>query len=440
MKASTRSLALVIVAVFLGSLASGMMAELYHSPVSELDEEPVVQESHGTHATSPGHVVFGQYISSDNCGHCSKQGGGSDAHHSLKVTFPDEYVYVTYMSASFGSTNTARAGAVSPYNWAWSTGGAPDAYFGDRTDKRQSGADSSYTTYDSLFSSGGGMHSTVNDYGMSAAISQNGGTYDISISYRYTGSGSPASNMKLYAALVDKDCTGYSYSSGIPHGYNCWMAWLTSGDTYKSKNGGTGSSFHSVTVSSTDTTESWTSVPTSVVPGGINKAVVVAVLMSGNQVSVGGSSPHVYHATDSTMGPKMDIAVSGLQVSNDAGGASYVRGDTVSIQADVKNTGDLDYTSGGSLEFFYKNGATTTSIDTVSIPNLNVAPGSPYLTGTATFDTSSLPSNVWSTNFGARLVGISGDMASSNNVQEIGVDHDRVPLKKTPQCQVPARI
>ena len=433
MKASTRSLALVIVAVFLGSLASGMMAELYHSPVSELDEEPVVQESHGTHATSPGHVVFGQYISSDNCGHCSKQGGGSDAHHSLKVTFPDEYVYVTYMSASFGSTNTARAGAVSPYNWAWSTGGAPDAYFGDRTDKRQSGADSSYTTYDSLFSSGGGMHSTVNDYGMSAAISQNGGTYDISISYRYTGSGSPASNMKLYAALVDKDCTGYSYSSGIPHGYNCWMAWLTSGDTYKSKNGGTGSSFHSVTVSSTDTTESWTSVPTSVVPGGINKAVVVAVLMSGNQVSVGGSSPHVYHATDSTMGPKMDIAVSGLQVSNDAGGASYVRGDTVSIQADVKNTGDLDYTSGGSLEFFYKNGATTTSIDTVSIPNLNVAPGSPYLTGTATFDTSSLPSNVWSTNFGARLVGISGDMASSNNVQEIGVDHDRVPLKKTPQ-------
>ncbi|GIR75818.1 MAG: hypothetical protein CM15mP78_05170 [Candidatus Poseidoniales archaeon] len=62
-----------------------------------------------------------------------------------------------------------------------------------------------------------------------------------------------------------------------------------------------------------------------------------------------------------------------------------------------------------------------------------MAPGSPYLTGTVTFDTSNLPSNVWSTNFGARLVGISGDMASSNNVQEIGVDHDRVPLKKTPQ-------
>ena len=433
MNTAVRSLALAIVALFLGSLASGMMGELYQSPLPVLEEEPVVQESHGTHATSPGHVVFGQYISSDNCGHCSKQGGGSDAHHSLKVTFPDEYVYVTYMSASFGTTNTARAGNVAPYNWAWSTGGAPDAYFGDRTDKRQSGADASYTTYDSLFSSGGGMHSTVNDYGMSAAISQNGGNYDISISYKYKGSGTAASNMKLYAALVDKDCTGYSYSSGIPHGYNCWMAWLTAGDTYKSKSSGTGSAFHSVSVTSTDTTQSWTSVPTSVVPGGINKAVVVAALMSGNQVSVGGSSPHVYHAIDSTMGPKMDIGVSGMSATNDLGTDSYIRGDTVTLQADVKNTGDLDYTNGGSLEFFYKNGATTTAIDTVSIPTLNVAPGSPYLTGTVTFDTSNLPSNVWSTNFGARLVGISGDMSGSNNMAEIGVNHDRVPLIKTPQ-------
>lgn len=430
MNTATRSLALVIVAVFLGSLASGMMAELYQ-PAVELEEEPMVMES--SQATSPGHVVFGQYISSDNCGHCSKTGGGSDAHHSIKQNHPDEYVYVTYMSASFGQTNTARAGNVAPYNWAWTTGGAPDAYFGDRTDKRQSGANNQYTTYDSLFSSGGGMHASVNDYGMGAAISQNGNNYDISISYKYKGSGTPASNMKLYAALVDKDCTGYSYSSGIPHGYNCWMAWLTAGDTYKSKGAGTGTSFHSVTVSSTEATESWTSVPTSVVPGGINKAVVVAALMSGNQVSVGGSSPHVYHAIDSTMGPKMDIGVSGLSVTNDQGTNSYVRGDTVTLQADVKNTGDLDYTSGGSLEFFYKNGATTTAIDTVSIPTLNVAPGSPFLTGSATFDTSSLPSNAWSTTFGARLVGITGDMGNSNNLEETGVDHDRSPLVKTPQ-------
>ena len=164
------------------------------------------------------------------------------------------------------------------------------------------------------------MASTTNDYSMSAGISQNGGTYDISISYGYSGSGSPAGNMKLYAALVDKDCTGYSYSSGIPHGYNCWMAWLTSGDTYKSKNGGSGTSFESVTLTSNMQTSTWSSVPTSVVPGGLSKAIVIGVLMSGNSVSVGGSSPHVYHAVDSTMNP-MDLSVSDFTVTNDD--ASY---------------------------------------------------------------------------------------------------------------------
>ena len=157
---ATRSLAFAIVAIFLGSLTAGMMGELYQ-PAIELEEETVVLNP--SQATSPGHVVFGQYISSDNCGHCSKTGGGSDAHHAIKGNHPDEYVYITYMSASFGQTNTARAGNVAPYNWAWTTGGAPDAYFGDRTDKRQSGASSNYDTYDSQFSSGGGMHSTVRE-------------------------------------------------------------------------------------------------------------------------------------------------------------------------------------------------------------------------------------------------------------------------------------
>ena len=155
MQISLRTMALTIVLLFVGSLMTGFTAEYNTIEPVLLEDEPVVHSA--SQATSPGHVVFGQYISSDNCGHCSKTGGGSDAHHSIKQIHPDEYVYVTYMSASFGSTNTARAGNVAPYNWAWSTGGAPDAYFGDRTDKNQGGANSQYTTYDSLFSSGGGM-------------------------------------------------------------------------------------------------------------------------------------------------------------------------------------------------------------------------------------------------------------------------------------------
>lgn len=431
MKMPARILALTIVTLFVGSLLSGFTAEM-NPMVHETTLEETVPVQYASSATSPGHVVFGQYISSDNCGHCSKTGGGSDAHHAVKGLHPDEYVYITYMSASYGDTDTARAGNVAPYNWAWSTGGAPDAYFGDRTDQNQGGASSNYDTYDNLFSSGGGMAATTNDYGMSASISQSGGTYDIDISYRYSGSGSPASNMKLYAALVDKDCTGYTYSSGIPHGYNCWMSWLTDGDTYKSKNAGTGTSFASVTPTSTSQSETWTSVPASVVPGGLNKAIVIGVLMAGNTVSVGGTSAHVYHAIDSTMGPKMDLAPGALTVTNPAGGSSYKIGDSLTLQSTISNVGDLDYSAGGTIEFFYKNGVNFVTIDTVP---LNAISTSGSQAASVSFDTSSLPSNGWKTTFGVRLTGLVDETQSANNMAQQELDHDRPPLAKKAQVE-----
>ncbi|MGB1487996.1 MAG: hypothetical protein ACPG83_05310 [Candidatus Poseidoniaceae archaeon] len=432
MQINVRTMAFTIVFLFVGSLMAGLTSEYNGLEPKILDEKLPVQQSHGTHATSPGHVVFGQYISSDNCGHCSKTGGGSDAHHSLKVTFPDEYVYVTYMSSSYGDTDTARAGNVAPYNWAWSTGGAPDAYFGDRTDKNQGGANAQYTTYDSLFSSGGGMHPTVNDYGMTAAISQSGANYNIDITYKYTGSGSAASNMKLYAALVDKDCTGYSYTSGIPHGYNCWMSWLTAGDTYKSKSSGSGSAFASVTPTATSQSVSWTSVPAAVVPGGLSKAIVVGVLMSGNTVSVGGTSPHVYHAIDSTMGPKMDLSIPSFTATSPAG-ASYKLGDVITLDATVANTGDLEYNSGGTVDFYYVlNGNKNYIGQGTQISTLTTSGASNTMTAQTTFDSSILPSNGWKTVFGVEL-STSGESVTSNNQATSELDHDRPPLSKTPQ-------
>lgn len=426
MKMSTRLLSLTLVAIFLSSLSIGFTSQLNTlEPTQTLEDEPVIE--YASSATSPGHVVFGQYISSDNCEHCSKQGGGSDAHHAVKGLHPDEYVYITYMSASYGDTDTARAGNVAPYNWAWSTGGAPDAYFGDRTDKNQGGASANYDTYDALFSSGGGMASTVNDYGMSASISQSGSTFDIDISYKYTGSGSPAGNMKLYAALVDEECTGYSYSSGIPHGYNCWMGWLTDSDTYKSKNGGTGTSFASVTPTANSQSQTWSSVPTSLVPGGLSKAIVIGVLMSGNSVSAGGTSPHVYHAIDSTMGPKMDLAPGAVQITNPEGSEGYVNGDLLTLQTTINNVGDLDYSAGGDIEFFYKNGVNFVTIDTVSLNAINMGATQ---SAQATFDTSSLPSAAWKTTFGVRLKNLVDETNSANNVALQELNHDRVPLSK----------
>ena len=433
MKSSPAFISSLLVVLFLTSLSAGFFNTTYVENQPELEDEPMVAQSHGTHATSPGHVVFGQYISSDNCGHCSKVGGGSDAHHSIKETFPDEYVYVTYMSASYGDTDTARAGNVAPYNWAWSTGGAPDAYFGDRTDKNQGGANAQYTTYDNLFSSGGGMHSTVNDYGMSAAISQNGNVYDISVGYKYKGTGTPASNMKLYAALVDKDCTGYSYSSGIPHGYNCWMAWLTSGDTFKSKSSGTGSAFSSVTVTSTEQFTTWSSVPTNVVPGGINKAIVVAVLMAGNQVSVGGSSAHVYHAVDSTMGPVIDVGVQSLSLTNsNAPNGGYINGDMIDLQATIANNGDEPYLDGGNVKFFYKDGVTKNYVGGSQSLSTFTTSGATQ-TFTQTIDTTNLPASAYQTTFGVEISGLVDDKYSSNNEGTETVPHDLVPVARKAQ-------
>ena len=430
MKLSMQAIALSIVILFVGSVLTGFVSNPVENQPTTLEEQKTVEGA--SSATSPGHVVFGQYISSDNCGHCSKTGGGSDAHHAVKGLHPDEYVYITYMSASYGDTDTSRAGNVAPYNWAWSTGGAPDAYFGDRTDKNQGGASSNYDTYDNLFSSGGGMHSSVNDYGMTAAISQSGSTYDIDITYRYTGSGSSASNMKLYAALVDKDCTGYSYSSGIPHGYNCWMAWLTSGDTFKSKNQGTGSSFISVAPTATSQTESWSSVPSSVVPGGLSKAIVIGVLMTGNQVSAGGTSPHVYHAIDSTMGPKMDLSIPSFTVTSPTAD-SYVRGDVITLDATIANSGDLDYTSGGSVKFYYVlNGQKNYIGQNTAINTITTTGSSSTMTAQQSFDTSNLPSNSWKTVFGVEL-DTTGESVTSNNIRTTDLEHDRPPTSKSPQ-------
>jgi len=53
-----RLLALTIVALFLGSLSTGFIAELNPLESNQnLDDEPIIE--YASSATSPGHVVFG---------------------------------------------------------------------------------------------------------------------------------------------------------------------------------------------------------------------------------------------------------------------------------------------------------------------------------------------------------------------------------------------
>ena len=74
----------------------------------ELLELVVQQEA----PTNPGHTVFAQYITSDNCGYCYAY--GSPAHNQAKNSLPDNYVYISYHSANYGNTADAEAGNIAP--------------------------------------------------------------------------------------------------------------------------------------------------------------------------------------------------------------------------------------------------------------------------------------------------------------------------------------
>ena len=132
------------------------------------------------------------------------------------------------------------------------------------------------------------------------------------------------------------------------------------------------------------------------------------------------------------MGPKMDIGVTGMAVSNVDATDSYIRGDTVDLEVTVRNMGDLDYVDGGGVEFYYRDGVNKVPIGgTQSLPATVATTG--VHTYTTSFDTSVLASNAWKATFGARLTGLTGDMSGSNNDVSIQYDHDRPPMALTPQ-------
>ena len=429
MKNAAQAIALAIVGIFLCSLSVGMMTDLYREPSAELEPEPVVQLA----PSDPGHNVFAQYLTSDNCSVCAAY--GSPAHDQAKNSLPGRYVYISYHGASFSNLRDAEAGNIAPIygvNHLKVTSGAPKTSFGDENPISGCG---SRTCWDPYISSGGNMHITATDYAVLVEQTANsGGTTTIDISVSYAGTGTAPANLVLYAAVTEKVCHSHPYNDGSK-GHNCWESWLLNNGGYTSAsgsvvNGGTG--FEILNLGSGKVTKSWT-VPTNLVSGGVSNMNTVAALYS--TWSTSSNMADVYGASDSTIGATKDLAVSGLTITNNQGASSYLPGDIITLEADVKNVDFLDYNGGGSLQFYHKNGATSNTIASVNIPAINAAPGSPHFTGTATFDTSNIQwaENAWSTNFGARIVGANGDSRTGNNVVEVGFNHDRVPLAKAAQ-------
>ena len=408
-----RTLALLLVALMLGSLSVGLSSTLVDQP-EDLAEAPVVMS-----ATSPGHPVFAEYVGAYWCGPC--QTSSTNLHNLYGTnggggTTSEDFTYISFWeSPTTGWPSEApinRRAHINP-------SGYPTTVFGDASSGQY------YTSggqnYDSFYQSGGNMQN-ANDYSLSIAQSENGNNMDIDITATYLGSGSKT--VYIYAAVAEETSPEVYSNSNNLHPHNVFQRWLLNG---------AGSGFESVTLSNGNSvTTSW-SVPISTVRagGGVTAAenfLTVAALLDGDHTT----HRSVLSAGDSNMGPKMDIGVTGLSVDNVDATDSYIRGDTVDLEVTVRNMGDLDYVDGGGVEFYYRNG-----VNKVTIGGTQSLPATVATTGTHTyttsFDTSVLSSNAWKATFGARLTGLTGDMSGSNNDVSIQYDHDRPPMALTPQ-------
>lgn len=426
---TARMTAFTIVALMLLSISASLGGLIVDSENSSVELVEEVEEKYAP--TNPGHTVFGQYITSDNCGFCYQY--GSPAHDQAKTSLPDNYVYISYHSASYGSTADAEAGNIAPIygvSHLQETGGAPKSSFGDATLNTGCGSN---TCWDSFISSGGNMHSTASDYSVSVTQTDNGdGTVDISIGATYTGSGTAPSTITLYAAVTEKVCNSHAYVDGSK-GHNCWESWLLDNGGYTNNagnivNGGTG--FETISLSSGQAVKSWT-VPANLVSGGESNMNTVAALYSGWSTS--SFQEDVYAAGDSTMAPPIDVGISTFNLENaNAPNGGYINGDVLNLDATITNYGADAYSDGGDVRFFYKIGNSKNYVgSTQTLSNFAQSGDTQMFSGQ--IDTTSLPAGAYQTNFGIELSNLVADKSSINNqVVEI-VPHDLVPVARKAQ-------
>jgi len=415
-----------------GALIDAVQEDTNEPTVTALETVDVVYE-----ASDPGHVVFSQYITSDNCGFCMDY--GSPAHKKLKADWADKYTYVSLHSDSFGNTADAESGNINPImavSHLGESGGAPKTSFGDA----QSGSGNSFMTgcgsntcWDSGFSTNGRTHSSVADYSLGVAQSDNGdGTSTISITADYVGVGTaPLSSYTLYAAVTEEVCHSHAYTDGSKGGH-CWEAWLLNGGAHVSNSGnvGGGTGFQTFSLSSGSASYSWT-VSNSLVAQGASNMLTVAALYSGWSTS--GANFDVFTVADSSMNP-MDLSVTDFTVTNDdSPSVGFQTGDMLTLDAVIGNTGTEDYSDGGSIQFYKVTGMNNeqTIGPSISLNNLNVGQTQSV---SAQFDTSGITmTNNGATTFRVKLYSTQGEKDPiTNNRQDIYVAHDIAPSTSRP--------
>ncbi|MEJ6665740.1 MAG: hypothetical protein QNL47_07160, partial [Euryarchaeota archaeon] len=264
------------------------------------------EDNDGTQGCIPGssnialnHSVFAQYISSSNGVYDISY--GNPAHEKLKCDHPENYVYISYRSASYGDTADASSGNIAPIyamNHLQEGSGSPKTSFGDATLNPGCGSD---TCWDSFISNGANMHASANDYSVSVFQTDNGdGTVTVTVTAHYNGTATAPSALTLYAAVTEERCVSIAYMDGSV-GENCWQSWLLNNNGYTDHSGsiiGNATGFETINLSSGQASQSWT-VPANLVTGGAGNMNVVAALYSNWNTT--NFSADVFAAGDYTM-------------------------------------------------------------------------------------------------------------------------------------------
>jgi len=406
---------LMIAALMVLMSLNGLMD--FSETTTEPDNE-LLEIAEPQYATSPGHVVFAEYVGADWCGPC--QNGGSPSMSALNNNFPDEFTFLSYFESggSYPPDPLNRRSHVMS-----ASTGIPTASFGDASSGNYHviGAGNGNTHYDSQFSSGGNMQN-VNDYSVAVLQTVNGNNMDIDVVATYLGS-SPSVTVHVLA-VVTEHISPDTYNDGTTHPHNVIREWLLNSGN---------NAFRSVQLSpNTPVTLSWQE-PISTARGyGSSTAAqnfnTVAALLDGPSSTYNS----VFTAGDSTMNP-LDLSVTDLTITNvDSNYEGFLAGEALSLDTTVANTGTEDYSDGGSIQFYHVEGANENPIgQATSLNNLNVGQSQ---TVNVQFDTSSLtmdPNGIES--FRVRLSNTQGEKDPVvNNRFDAWISHDFSPSTDTP--------
>ena len=340
---------------------------------------------------------------------------------NLKTSNPEDFTFVSFFESSSGGWPSD--GPVNRQTHIMqASSGYPTFSFADQ----QSGscykvgaAGTNY--YDSDFSNGGCMSTSIDDFQLELSMSLNSSSNEVSITLEaiYVGPDSSI-DVFVYGAVTEK-VGADSYDNGVKPHHN-WRGWLLNSDD---------SGFQELTLTQgTWESHTWVAPLNLVRAGGGNTQWEnfwpVFALMDGPHTSYN----EFLVAIDPDMGPLIDVGILEFEVENTNQMPGFVPGDILQISARVSNNGVEPYEEGGELGIYIISGSDEVYLGGQPIGTIGVAGSFLHQIDFDTSELEALPSGV--STFRAKLFDMGSDRNSSNDyVDEVAL-HDMPPIPSQP--------